>query len=318
MAFDPHEEESFAKSQVDGLGGEFNASHPLPSGEGRVRDSHFSVLFGRPSPAAPAALIAEQSLGLPPSPEGRGEDALLVEDGVMQRSPEGEGVMAERWARLTQELADARRGTPYASQPPVTLIAVSKTASLPAMVEAYYAGCRHFGENRVQVALAKQAEWPPELTGIHWHLIGPLQRNKVTKAVGAFSLIHSVEDVALAEAINRVAQQRGIVQPILLQLNASAEAQKHGWPLTTTRQELQPLLSLQNIKLMGCMAMAAEGASPDQLHTTFAQVRHWRDEILKKDFPQALELSMGMSDDSATAIAEGATMVRLGRAVFAP
>jgi pyridoxal phosphate enzyme (YggS family) len=232
--------------------------------------------------------------------------------------PEGKGVIAERWARLTQQLADARAGTPYNSLPPVTLIAVSKTASLPAMIEAYHAGCRHFGENRVQVALAKQADWPAELSGVNWHLIGPLQRNKVTKAVGAFSLIHSVEDVALAEAINRVAQQRGVVQPILLQLNASAEPQKHGWPLGTNHHELQPLLALHNLEVKGCMAMAAEGATPAQLHATFAQVRHWRDKLLKKDFAQALELSMGMSDDSATAIAEGATMVRLGRAVFAP
>jgi len=227
-------------------------------------------------------------------------------------------VLHQRWATLTQQLATHQAHSAYNHQPPVTLIAVSKTATLEAMIAAYHAGCRNFGENRVQLALAKQAEWPAELNNVRWHLIGPLQRNKVTKAVGAFHLIHSVETLELAEAINRVAQQKEVTQPILLQLNATAEPQKHGWPLSTTAQQLHSLLSLKYVHVQGTMAMAKEEASPTEVQATFAQVRQWNDDVLKKDFAQAIELSMGMSDDSAYAIVEGSTMVRLGRAVFAP
>jgi PLP dependent protein len=199
---------------------------------------------------------------------------------------------------------------------PLRVVAVTKTASLAAMVAAYEAGCRHMGENRLSLALAKQAVWPPDLNGLHWHWIGPLQRNKLTKGVGRFHLIQSVETLAQAEAINRLAEQQGQPQAVLLQVNASAEPQKHGWPLSTTAEVLKPLTQLPFLEVRGCMTMAHYNASATECAHTFAQLRQWQANQITTIFPQALELSMGMSDDVVQAVAQGASLVRLGRRLF--
>ena len=195
----------------------------------------------------------------------------------------------------------------------VRLIAVSKTVPVAGVAEALAAGQTLFGENRVQDALAKMAETGPDAV---WHLVGHLQKNKARHAVGAFALIHGLDDCDLAFELDRRAAARSTVQPVLVQANLSGEPSKSG----SGEEGLMPLLAtvagLPHLDLRGLMIIPPPVDDPELSRPWFRRLRELRDRaasLLERPLP---ELSMGMTDDFEIAIEEGATLVRVGRAIF--
>ncbi len=195
----------------------------------------------------------------------------------------------------------------------VRLIAVSKTMPEAAVEAAYAAGQRLFGENRIQELERKHSALPAD---IEWHMIGHLQSNKTRNATGISALIHGVDRPRLVGRLAEAADEIDIVQPLLLQANVSGEASKFGIPPEDLDQLLEEALKLPRIEVRGLMTMAPFDAPEPLLHRIFASLREARDR-LQDDFGVRLpELSMGMSGDYRIAIAEGATLVRIGTAIF--
>lgn len=195
----------------------------------------------------------------------------------------------------------------------VRLVAVSKTYPPAVIQEAWNAGQHVFGENRVQDALPKIAELPAEA---EWHFIGHLQSNKIRKALPAFTLIHGVDNLELAQQINRIAGEMGLTANILLEINVSGEASKFGFSPTDLRQNLEDLLCLPNIGINGLMTMAPYSEDPETARPVFSKLRILRDELAAKTGQALRELSMGMSGDFEVGIEEGATIVRIGSSIF--
>jgi len=195
----------------------------------------------------------------------------------------------------------------------VRLVAVSKTYPPAVIQEAWNAGQHVFGENRVQDALPKIAELPAEA---EWHFIGHLQSNKIRKALPAFTLIHGVDNLELAQQINRIAGEMGLTANILLEINVSGEASKFGFSPTDLRQNLEDLLCLPNIRINGLMTMAPYSEDPELARPVFSKLRILRDELAAKTGQALRELSMGMSGDFEVGIEEGATIVRIGSSIF--
>ena len=222
-------------------------------------------------------------------------------------------LIAEHLAEVRNQIAEAARN---ASRSPETvkLLAVSKTFPMEDIREAFAAGQCEFGENRVQELEGKV---PSALPGMVWHLIGHLQSNKAEKAVGLAEYIHSVDSLKLLNKINSAAEKRDKVQKILLEVNVSGEESKFGISgFDPLRELFEHALTLHHVKVLGLMTMAPLGAEDAVLHHTFAGLREFRDRLVR-EFSAALpELSMGMSQDFRVAIAEGATIVRIGTAIF--
>jgi len=195
----------------------------------------------------------------------------------------------------------------------VRLVAVSKTYPPAVIQEAWNAGQHVFGENRVQDALPKIAELPAEA---EWHFIGHLQSNKIRKALPAFTLIHGVDNLELAQQINRIAGEMGLTANILLEINVSGEASKFGFSPTDLRQNLEDLLCLPNIRINGLMTMAPYSEDPETARPVFSKLRILRDELAAQSGKALQELSMGMSGDFEVGIEEGATIVRIGSSIF--
>jgi hypothetical protein len=197
----------------------------------------------------------------------------------------------------------------------VTLVAVSKTVPAERVAAAYALGLRDFGENRVEEGLPKQAALPGD---VRWHMIGHVQSRKAREAARQFALVHSVDSLKLAQRLAREAQAAGRVLPVLLEVNVSGEAAKYGFrPGATFEAEVAALLALPGLRVRGLMTMAPIVADPDEARPVFAALRALR-AVLAARFPQAdwRELSMGMTDDFEVAVEEGATLVRVGRAIF--
>jgi pyridoxal phosphate enzyme (YggS family) len=195
----------------------------------------------------------------------------------------------------------------------VTLVAVTKTVPVDRILEAKARGQNVFGENRVQEALGKIHDVGPDA---RWHLVGHLQRNKARHAVGAFEMIHSVDGAPLAIEIDRRAAALGIVQRVLVQVNLSLEATKSGAEEDAVHALLETLLRLDHVDPRGLMTIPPAASDPEASRPWFARLRSLRDEAsdrLGRDLP---DLSMGMTDDFEVAIEEGATLVRVGRAIF--
>ncbi len=194
----------------------------------------------------------------------------------------------------------------------VRLVAVTKGVAPERIREAMALGVLDFGENRIQEALPKIAALGP---GLRWHLVGHLQRNKVRRAVEAFALIHSVDSLPLAEEIARRAKAAGQPVPVLLQVNVAAEPQKHGFAPEAVPEAARHVATLPAVRLRGLMTIAPLAASPEVVRPLFRRLRELRD-VLRAEWPAADELSMGMTDDFEVAIEEGATLIRVGRAIF--
>jgi pyridoxal phosphate enzyme (YggS family) len=198
----------------------------------------------------------------------------------------------------------------------VRLIAVSKTFPLEHIRAAAAAGQRDFGENRVQEALQK-IDGSADLK-VRWHLIGTLQSNKVRKAVARFSAIHSVDSVKLLEAIDVAAAQSGVTQEVLVQVDLAGEATKHGAPPAEAREIARAAARCRSVRCIGLMTIPPFFEQAEDARQYFAQLRHLRDTLLSDGLDPAMmrELSMGMSHDFEIAVQEGATLVRLGTAIF--
>jgi PLP dependent protein len=221
----------------------------------------------------------------------------------------------ERITRIQMQIVEsAARAGRDASD--VTLVGVSKTVGRAAIDAAYAAGLRDFGENRVQDARTKiTADVPADL---RLHLIGSLQTNKVRQILGMCHLIHSVDRPALVEAIEARAGTAGQVQPILIQVNIAREEQKHGCTPEELPALTEAVLSCPHLELRGYMTMAPLVATLDEARPVFAAMRELRDRMQDRYREAVLtELSMGMTNDFPAAIEEGATIVRIGRAIFA-
>ena len=199
----------------------------------------------------------------------------------------------------------------------MTLVAVTKTFPVEAIRSAAAAGQRVFGENRVQEGVAKIFKLRDELPEVQWHLIGHLQTNKVKAAVQVFSLIESVDSLRLASRLDRYAGAAGKRLPILLEVNVAGEASKSGFAPDGLPLVVGQILGLPNLEVSGLMTVAPLVSDPEDARWVFRSLRALR-ERLRAQFPleEFPELSMGMSDDFEVAVEEGATMVRIGRALF--
>lgn len=189
----------------------------------------------------------------------------------------------------------------------VRLIAVTKTHPVAAVEAAYAAGIRDFGENRVQEAVPKIAAAHVAGVDATWHLIGHLQTNKAAAAIDAFDILHSVDSMRLAEVLSRTASRS---LTVALEVNVAGEASKEGVPFEDALALLRDVRQLPNLEVAGLMTVAPRVENPEQVRSVFRRLRELRDELGLR------ELSMGMTDDFEVAIEEGATMVRVGRAIF--
>ena len=197
----------------------------------------------------------------------------------------------------------------------VTLVGASKTQPGALLLAAHRAGLRDFGENRVQEGVAKSGELPPETA---WHLLGPLQSNKVRPAVRTFSLFHAVDRPAIAHDLDREAAKQGRKLVGLLEVNLGDEGSKHGFAIAGLAEAAAPLAALENLAIRGLMAIPPPGPSPEDSRPWFRRLAALRAELdgRREWGGRLVHLSMGMSDDFEVAIEEGATFVRVGTALF--
>jgi len=207
--------------------------------------------------------------------------------------------------------AECRSGRPIGS---TTLLAVSKTFPVSDIMQAYADGQRLFGENRLQEAMEKMPHMPADCV---WHLIGPLQRNKVRKALEqGFALIEAVDSPKLAETISRIALETGRTARILLEVNVDGEESKHGFTPQGLKDAWDKLVALPGLDIQGLMCIPAPTADPEGARPAFRRLRTLGEELRACGPLPLPELSMGMSHDYAVAVEEGATIVRVGSAIF--
>lgn len=197
----------------------------------------------------------------------------------------------------------------------VTLIAVSKTKPVEMLQEAYDFGTRIFGENKVQELTEKYDQLPKD---IHWHLIGHLQRNKVKYIIDKVDLIHSVDSVRLAEAIDKEAQKHGITANILIEVNVAGEESKFGISPEENESFIEKIAGFSHIKVCGLMTIAPFVENPEENRPYFQRLRKLSVDIAAKKVNNVTMsiLSMGMTNDFEVAVEEGATMVRVGTGLF--
>ena len=197
----------------------------------------------------------------------------------------------------------------------ITLEAVSKTKPVAMVKIAYNLGVTDFGENRVQDALPKIADFHP--AGLRWHMIGHVQSNKANKIVGQFDSVESVDSLHLAQLLNRHAEELDIRLPVLLQVNVSGEESKEGIALANAPVVARQIIALPQLEVQGLMTIAPLVRDIEEARPVFRGLRMLRDR-LRDELPQSTwqQLSMGMTDDYGVAIEEGATIVRIGRAIF--
>ncbi len=196
----------------------------------------------------------------------------------------------------------------------VKTVVVTKTVQVPAIQEVIEAGATIIGENRVQDAWSKYEQIESRVS---WHLVGHLQTNKVKKAVQIFDVIESVDSLHLAEEIDRRAKEAGKIIDIFVQVNTSGEKSKFGLQPGDVENFITQLTRLENILITGLMTIGAFLPDPEKVRPCFRQLFALRHELNNKKITQNLtQLSMGMTNDFEVAIEEGATLIRIGRAVF--
>ena len=227
------------------------------------------------------------------------------------------GALATRLQAIRERIGEAAS---RANRPPdaVQLVAVSKTVPVEVLRDAYALGLRVFGENRVQEAQEKIAALA--LPDIQWELIGHLQTNKANRAADLFARVQSVDSLRLAEALSARASALGKTLPILLEVNVAGEASKSGFAPEEAVEAARLIAGLPALRLEGLMTIAPLVDDPEDVRLVFRTLRELRDRLREAaplgDDHSWAELSMGMSDDFAVAIEEGATLIRLGRALF--
>jgi len=220
--------------------------------------------------------------------------------------------LAERLEAIHSRIADAcARAGRKADE--VELVAVSKTHPAEAVREAYDAGQIVFGENRVQELVAKSPLLP---SAVRWHLIGHLQKNKIRKVLPLCELIHGVDSLELAVEMDRIAAECGLFPKVLLEVNVSGEGTKFGFVPEVLASQLEQLLVLPRLQVEGLMTIAPFVEKAEEARPFFANLRALRDKLASVGGAPLPVLSMGMSGDFEVAIEEGATLVRVGSAIF--
>lgn len=234
-----------------------------------------------------------------------------------------ETYVTENAARVRERChAAARRSGREADA--VRIVAVTKTHPLQVALQALEAGITDFGENRVQETEAKWGQLPAGIAreSITLHMVGRLQRNKARKAVALFDVIHSCDSIELAKRLAKpMTIQHGspvVRVPTLLEVNLSGEPTKAGFAAAHLEAALEELSSLPNVELRGLMTVAPIVPSPEDARTYFVELRRLSERLRARHASLGPELSMGMTDDYEVAIEEGATIVRIGRAIFGP
>lgn len=212
---------------------------------------------------------------------------------------------------ISQRIEKIRQSLPVN----VRLIAVSKQVSVAAIREAYHAGIRDFGESRIQEMIPKQ-EQLQDLSEICWHFIGHLQANKAKKVLEHFQWLHSVDNLSLAQRLNRLATEMGLSPQVCLQVKMRSDPNKYGWEIAELLQDLSTLEQCQQLKIQGLMTILPLGLSESEQLDVFYKTNELAQTIKERSNLSITELSMGMSNDYHLAIQAGATMIRLGTILF--
>jgi PLP dependent protein len=224
--------------------------------------------------------------------------------------------IADNLAGVRSRMAEAARRSGR-DPAEVTLVAVSKTFDADHVRAAWRAGQRDFGENKVQEAERKMAETAADLPDVRWHLIGHLQSNKAKKAA-AFAAIHSIDALDLLERVDAAAAQLGTAPEVLIQADLAGEATKFGAAEAAVEAIARAAVSARAVRLAGLMLIPPWNENQEETRPWFVRLREMRDRLVESGIPQSClrHLSMGMSHDYEAAIEEGATLVRVGTAIF--
>src|SRR6185437_12973548 len=220
--------------------------------------------------------------------------------------------IAENLERVREQIASAAAKSGRSTDD-VELVAITKTHPAEKVREAIEAGQTLFGESRVQEARAKIPELP---SNARWHFVGHLQKNKIRQALPLFELFHGVDSLALAQEINRVAADEAMHPRVLLEVNMAGEGSKFGFSPDKLREQMEELLALPRLSILGltCIPPIAEEAEASRKY--FVQLREQRDRLQIEFHVDLAQLSMGMTQDFGVAVEEGATLVRVGTAIF--
>ena len=221
-------------------------------------------------------------------------------------------LIAENLERVREQIAQAAAKVGRAVDE-IELVAISKTHDAAKVREAIEAGQTLFGESRVQEARVKIPELPSNL---RWHFVGHLQKNKIRHALPLFELTHSVDSLALAEDINRIAEEDGLHPRVLLEVNVAGEGSKFGFQPDKLRAEMESLLALPRLSILGLMTIPPIAEEAEASRRYFVQLRELRARVQTEFHVDLAQLSMGMTQDFAIAVEEGATLVRVGTAIF--
>jgi len=220
--------------------------------------------------------------------------------------------VAENLERVREQVAEAAAKVGRAVDE-IQLIAISKTHDAERVRAAYGAGQTLFGESRVQEARAKIPELPSNL---RWHFVGHLQKNKIRHALPLFELFHSVDSIALAQEMNRIADEEGMHPRVLLEVNVAGEGSKFGFAPEKLRAEMESLLALPRLSILGLMTIPPLAEEAEASRKYFVELRKLRDRLQTEFHVDLGQLSMGMTNDFPIAVEEGATLVRVGTAIF--
>src|SRR5437867_1319571 len=220
--------------------------------------------------------------------------------------------IAENLARVRQEILEAAA---KAGRGPgeIELVAITKAHPAEKVREAIDAGQRLFGESRVQEARTKIPELPSSL---RWHFVGHLQKNKIRHALPLFEMIHSVDSLALAQDMNRIAEEEGMHPRVLLEVNVAGEGSKFGFKPDNLREQMEELLALPRLSILGLMTIPPLAEEAEASRKYFVQLRALRDRLQAEFRVDLAQLSAGMTQDFTIAVEEGATLVRVGTAIY--
>lgn len=222
-------------------------------------------------------------------------------------------MISANYHQVVNSIEAARESSPFHQQ--VTLVAVSKTHPIEAILEVYREGQRDFGENKAQELASKYEQLPKD---IRWHMIGHLQTNKVKYIIDKVCMIHSVDSLKLAQVIDKEAQKHGLIMPILVEVNIGEEESKSGITASETADLMKELSLLEHIKVKGLMCVPPPFESEEETRNYFSLLRNLSIDIKDRNIDniQMEILSMGMSDDYIIAISEGSNIVRVGTSIF--
>jgi PLP dependent protein len=220
--------------------------------------------------------------------------------------------IAENLERVREQMAQAAAKAGRAVEE-IELVAITKTHPADKVREAIEAAQSLFGESRVQEARSKIPELP---SNTRWHFVGHLQKNKIRHALPLFELIHSVDSLALAQDVDRIAQEEGLHPRVLLEVNMAGEGSKFGFAPDNLRVQMEALLALPRLSILGLMTIPPLAQEAEASRKYFVQLRELRDHLQTECRVDLAQLSMGMTQDFPIAVEEGATLVRVGTAIF--